>query len=303
MVKKSLSRKKFIKAITGITGLCLIPGSAKPAYTEPVTVMRTIGKTGIMVNPVCFGASRTNEESLIKYAAEKGINMIDTGRGYANGNNERIVGRAIDGIRKNIILQSKIRLDANELTSRGKGQKGAAEIKNILYSKLSESLKALNTGYIDIMLYHDASEEDLLFHDETMKFFSEMKKAGVIRAHGFSTHNDLMSLSERNNSEGFYDIVMLPFNHKGSFIHSVTGRFEEWDQNKLMLILEESHRKGIGVVAMKTCSGGKYSPSPGSEPSFRGAVSWVLQHEFISAAAIAMASFEQVDDHMPVKLL
>ncbi|MBG0859105.1 MAG: aldo/keto reductase, partial [Bacteroidales bacterium] len=200
------------------------------------------------------------------------------------------------------ILQSKIRLDANELTSRGKGQKGAEEIKNILYSKLSESLKALNAGYIDIMLYHDASEEDLLFHDETMKFFSEMKKAGVIRAHGFSTHNDLMNLSERNNSEGFYDIVMLPFNHKGSFIHSVTGRFEEWDQNKLMLILEESHRKGIGVVAMKTCSGGKYSPSPGSEPSFRDAVSWVLQHEFISAAAIAMASFEQVDDHMPVKL-
>ena len=49
-------------------------------------------------------------------------------------------------------------------------------------SKLEASLKALNTDYIDVLLYHDALDENLLFHPETMKFFSEMKKAGVIKA-------------------------------------------------------------------------------------------------------------------------
>ena len=139
--------------------------------------------------------------------------------------------------------------------------------------------------------------ENLLFHPETLKFFSEMKKSGVVKAHGFSTHNDYMNLPERNNSEAFYDVIMVPFNHKGSFVHSVNGRYSEWDQKKLISILTEAGNKGIGVIAMKTCSGGKYSPSSDIEPSYKDAVLWVLKHKFISSAAIAMANFEQVDEH------
>jgi hypothetical protein len=48
---------------------------------------------------------------------------------------------------------------------------------------------------------------------------------------------------------------------------------------------------------MKTCSGGKYSPSVYIEPSYKEAVLWVLQHKFISSASIAMSNFEQVDEH------
>ena len=134
-----------------------------------------------------------------------------------------------------------------------------------------------------------------------MKFFDEMKSSGVIKAHGFSAHNDLMNLHERNNKELFYDVIMVPFNHKGSFVHSVTGRFSEWDQKRLIAALTDAGNKGIGVIAMKTCSGGKYSPSPGIEPSYREAVRWVIQHPFISSAAIAMANFEQVDEYHGLK--
>jgi hypothetical protein len=253
-----------------------------------------------MVGTVCFGAPRTNEESLIKYAVEKGINFIDTGRSYGNGNNEKLVGRAVSGIRKSVVIQSKIRLDPNELPSGGKGRKGSEEIRNLLSLKLEESLKALNSDYIDILLYHDASEENLLFHDEVMRFYDEMKIKGVIKAHGFSAHNDLMNLHERNNKELFYDVIMVPFNHKGSFVHSVSGRFSEWDQKRLIAALTDAGSKGIGVIAMKTCSGGKYSTSPGIEPSYREAVRWVIQHPFISSAAIAMANFEQVDEYLEV---
>jgi predicted aldo/keto reductase-like oxidoreductase len=107
-----------------------------------------------------------------------------------------------------------------------------------------------------------------------------------------------MNLLSRNNSEGFYDVIMVPFNHKGSFIHSVSGRYAEWDQNKLISILTEAGEKGKGVIAMKTCSGGPYSPSPGIAPDFMEAVKWVLQHNFISSAAVALANFEQVNQHL-----
>jgi aryl-alcohol dehydrogenase-like predicted oxidoreductase len=298
MGKKQITRKDFFtKALTGLAGMSLITKQFT-AINLSASGYRSIGNTGIMVSPLCFGAPRTNEESLIKYALGKGINFIDTGRAYGNGNNEQLVGRAIAGIRNKVVIQTKIRLEENELPSKGKGRKGSEEIRNALSSKLEACLKALNTDYIDVLLYHDAVDEALLFHQETMMFFSEMKKSGVIKAHGFSTHNDNMNLMERNNTEVFYNAMMVPFNHKGSFVHSVTGRYSEWDQKKLISILTESGKKGIGVIAMKTCSGGKYSPSSDIEPGFREAVLWVLNHKFISSAAIAMANFEQIDEHV-----
>jgi uncharacterized protein len=297
MGKKQISRKEFFtKALTGIAGITMV-SKHLPGISSPISELRAIGNTGIMVSPLCFGAPRTNDISLIKYALDKGINFIDTGLSYSNGNNLRLVGRAIAGIRDKVVIQSKIRLSDNELLSKGKGKKGANEIRNGLYSKLETSLKALNTDYIDIMLYHDARNEKLLFHPEVMKFFSEIKKSGVIKAHGFSSHNDYMNLRERNNSEVFYNVIMVPFTHKGSYIHSTEGNYYEWDQHRLIAVLTEAANKGIGVVAMKTCSGGKYSPSPDNEPSFKEAVLWIIQHKFISSAAIAMVNFEQVDEH------
>jgi aryl-alcohol dehydrogenase-like predicted oxidoreductase len=297
MSKKQISRKEFFtKALTGIVGINLVSNNMNKLLFSDYD-LRSIGKTGIKVSPIAFGAPRTNEESVIKYALSKGINYIDTGQSYGNGNNEKLVGKAIAGIRKQIVIQTKIRLEMNELPSKGKGKQGSAEIHEALSSKLEASLKALNTDYIDILLYHDALDENLLFHQETLKFFEEMKRFGTIKAHGFSTHNDFMNLPERNNSEGFYDVIMVPFNHKGSFVHSVTGNYSEWDQSTLLSILTEAGKKGIGVIAMKTCSGGKYSPSPGIEPSYKEAVLWVLRHKFISSASIAMVNFEQIDEH------
>lgn len=298
MVKKLITRKKFIAAaLAGLAGLKLTAEKNGKTISGKSS-LRTVGNTGIMVSPLCFGAPRTNEESLIKYALDKGMNFIDTGRSYGNGNNERLVGRAIAGIRNNIVIQSKIKLEVNELPSGGKGRKGADEIKTALSVKLDASLKALDTEYIDILLYHGATEENLLFHPEVQKFFSDMKSSGVIKVHGFSAHNDKMNLLSRNNYEVFYDVVMVPFNHKGAYIHSVTGNHSDWDQERLISLLDEAGLKGIGVVAMKTCSGGKYSPGPGHESSYNEAVNWVLKHSFVSSAAVAMADFEQVNEHI-----
>ena len=125
-----------------------------------------------------------------------------------------------------------------------------------------------------------------------------MRDSGVIKANGFSAHNDYVNLHERNNKERIYDVIMVPFNHKGSFIHSVTGRYSEWDQERLIKVLNEAGDNGIGIIAMKTCSGGMYSRDQNTGPNYREAVRWVLGHPFISAAAVAMANFEQVDEHV-----
>lgn len=300
MAKSKITRGKFLStALGGLAAIKLLPETLND---NQLTLLerRNLGRTGIKVSPVCYGAPRTNNESLIRYALDKGINFIDTGRSYGNGNNEILVGKAVSGIREKVVIQSKIRLDPDEVPSGGKGKKGAEEIKKALWSKFEASLKALNTDYIDILLYHDASEESLLFHPEVLKFYADLKSSRVIKAHGFSTHNEYLNLPERNNRECFYDVIMLPFNHSGSFVHSVSRRFSEWDQNRLINILSEAGKMETGVIAMKTCSGGKYSGSPASEPCFPDAVRWVIRHPFISSAAVAMASFEQVDEYVPL---
>lgn len=295
MKKKLINRKEFLaRSLAGIAGIGLMSNQVT-AVSSSKSELRSLGKTGIIVSPLCFGAPRVNEESLIKYALEKGINFIDTGHAYGNGKNEQMVGKAIAGRRGSVVIMSKLQLEEKELPSMGKGKKGAEEIRDVLNTKLEGSLKSLNTDYIDVLLYHNALNEKLLFHSEVMKFFSDMKKSGVIKAHGYSAHNEYMVLHERNNSEGIYDVIMIPFNHKGLFVKPEYT--STWDKQKQISVLTEAHDKGIGVVAIKTCTGGKYSPSAGIEPNFVDAVKWVLQQKFIHSAALAMTNFEQIDEH------
>ncbi|MBE0673612.1 MAG: aldo/keto reductase [Bacteroidales bacterium] len=295
---KKISRKRFI--VQGAAGLATLGllSSMQNTGTNRLSIRRALGNTGIMVPPVCFGATRISEENLLKYAIDQGFTFLDTGRSYANGNNERMVGRAVAGNRANVIIQSKIRLDMKEIPSGPGSRKGAGEITSVLSKRLDESLKALNTDYIDILLYHDASDETLLFHKTVMSFFESKKSEKVIRAYGFSTHNDCLNLPERNNIEGFYEVMMMPFNFKGSYIHSLNKTYSEWDQTRLLSILAKANDRKTGFIAMKTCSAGPYQPEGSSVASFPESVKWVLEHDFVSSAAVAMSNSEEISEHL-----
>lgn len=297
---KKITRKQFLRKTSAtIAGISLFP----PIFGSSPTTSKTtvpLGKTGIMVTPLCYGASRTMDESLIRYALDQNINFLDTGRSYANGNNERLIGRVIAGRRKEVIVQSKIHLDQKELNFKGKGKRGYDEIMDILNRRIEESLTALDTDYIDVMLYHSAEEEYLCFHDAVLKFYDDQKRSGTIRAHGFSSHDYELNLVKRNNREGFYDVIMHPFNFQGSFIHSLSRWSAKWDQELLIELLKRAHSKGTGIIAMKTCSGGPHSLTHGEKATYHDAVKWVIEKEYIDSAAVAMPSYEQIAENLGI---
>ena len=70
MVKKIISWKKFLSTTIGLAGIKLMSQNTGRDPSVPAG-SRGVGKTGIMVSPICFGAPRTNEESLIRYAVAK----------------------------------------------------------------------------------------------------------------------------------------------------------------------------------------------------------------------------------------
>jgi len=294
---KKISRKEFItKTGAGIASLGLLAG--RPIKNEDSgPAMNQLGNTGISVTPLCFGASRTRDEGLIRFAIDRGMNFLDTGRSYARGNNERLVGRAVKGKRQDIVIQSKMHLEPDELQYGGKGRRGYNEIIDILEKRIAESLEALDTDYIDIMLFHSADQEYLTFHEAVLEFYDKQKKEGVIRAHGFSSHDYSLGILKKNNTDKFYDIIMHAFNFKGGFTHSLSGWSADWDQNVLIEELQKASELGTGIVAMKTCSAGPYSINGEDEPSYRQAVEWVLNHDFIHSAAVAMMNYEQVRNY------
>lgn len=295
---KKISRKEFIaRTGAGLAGLgVLSAGKLQDENNGPVK--KELGNTGIYVTPLCFGASRTNDEGLIRFAMGRGINFLDTGRSYARGNNERLVGRAVSGKRKDIIIQSKMHLKPDELRHEGKGRQGHREITEILDKRIAESLEALGTDYIDIMLFHSADREDLTYHEAVLEFYDRQKTNGTIRAHGFSSHDFSLGLLRKNNEDRFYDVIMHAFNYKGGFTHSLSNWSTEWDQELLINELDKAAAMGTGIIAMKTCSAGPYSFNHGEEPTYKQAVEWVLGHSFIHSAAVAMSNYEQVKNYI-----
>ena len=297
--ENGISRKEFIKrTAAGLIGLGVT--SSFPinyGYSEKGAA-RKLGRTGIQVRPVGFGATRSMEKELLKAGLDKGINLIDTGRHYYNGRNERMVGEVVKNIRDKVVIQSKLRI--RDWGKSIQTVEGAERIKKEMDSSIDQSLKALETDYIDIMLIHGAESPDLVYHDVVLQCFEKAKTSGKIRACGFSTHTNQTDMIKANNEKLFYDIIMVTFNHKGSFVHSQTGRYSEWDQTPMTKELQRAGKNNIGIVAMKTCSAGPYAFPDEKKPSYRSALKWVLNHSFIDTTAVAMATYDEIKENIQV---
>ncbi len=286
-----ITRKQFLCSLAGIAGAGFCFPQA-PGKKEPLA-MKELGKTGMRVTALGLGASRTLEPALIQAAVERGIRFIDTGRSYMNGKNEEMLGQALREKRPQVFIQSKIKLP--------KGFSGALADKEVaahLEMKLGQSLKALRSDWLDVLLLHGIEEESILEHDEVREFFRRAKAAGKIRACGFSTHKNHVALLEKALKTGFFEVVMLPFNPFGGFRHSIGGWSAAWDQDRLIKALKQAHAAGIGLVAMKTCSAKPYARREGEAPSLAGAVRWVTDNSYIASAVPAMANFTQMEEHL-----
>jgi aryl-alcohol dehydrogenase-like predicted oxidoreductase len=126
------------------------------------------------------GTDEQESIATIRYALERGINLIDTAPVYGFGRSENIVGKAIaDGrLRSRVIIATKVGLDWwNGKVFRNAGGKRIAHA-------IDESLRRLGTDYIDIYQVH--WPDPLVPIEETAEAMQALLKAGKIRAIGVS---------------------------------------------------------------------------------------------------------------------
>ncbi|CAM4516071.1 aldo/keto reductase [Paenibacillus typhae] len=145
-----------------------------------------LGQSDLYVSAMGLGCMSLGTEegpavSIIHEALDKGINFLDTADLYDAGRNEEIVGNAIRGRRSDVVLATKVG------NRRIPGQEGWSwdASKAYIKSAVRDSLRRLQTDYIDLYQLHGGTLEDNI--DETIEAFEELKQEGLIRYYGISS--------------------------------------------------------------------------------------------------------------------
>lgn len=149
---------------------------------------RTLGRTGVKVSPLCLGtanfADPTPEEEAIQIlnrALDAGINLIDTGDSYANGESERIIGKALkqSGRRHEAIIATKVHFPV------GPGPNDQGNSRLHIMRACEASLRRLQIETIDLYQIHRPSTIPV---DETLSALTDLIRQGKVRYIGCSTH-------------------------------------------------------------------------------------------------------------------
>lgn len=254
-----------------------------------------------------WGGSDENDCIAAVHAAiDHGVTTIDTAPIYGYGLAETLVGKAIKGRRSQLIIATKC-----GLSGRGKGIHCDLKPQTIL-KEIDESLKRLQTDYIDIYQCHWPDPNTPLA--DTLKCLKSLQDLGKIRCIGVSNFNlpllreavaigcvatlqsPLSMLDRALNQE------IVPFcqqNDIGVFAYGslgggiLTGKYE---QSKVFT------KDDARSFFYKFYAGEKFTQIRGfldqlkslKRPLNQVAINWVRQQEGVSSAIVGSRNAEQI---------
>src|SRR5271156_470898 len=292
---------------------------------------RKLGNTGLIVSEVALGTmqfggkmnmgnlGQEDTTRMVKFALDKGVNFIDTADVYSLGESETLVGNALKGVRKEIVLATKVRLPM----SANLNHSGATRV-NIM-REVEDSLRRLQTDYLDLYQMHGWDSNTPL--EEILRPLDDLVRQGKVRYIGLSNYMSWQAatavmLQQRMGLEKFVTAQMY---------YSLVGRGLEYEFQSFA----EYHN--IGILVWSPLAGGflsgKYTranPAPGGtrfaeagnfvpfdrEMGYRVvdvlkevanrheatparvALAWVLGRTAVSSVIIAARRPEQLEDNI-----
>lgn len=151
---------------------------------------RALGRTGVHVSPLCLGAmmfgawgESDHDECvrIIHRALDAGINFIDTADVYSRGESEQIVGRALQGGRRErVVLATKFH------GTMGEDPNEAGNSRRWIMQEVESSLRRLQTEWIDLYQVH--RWDPWTSHEETLAALTDLVTQGKVRYIGSSTY-------------------------------------------------------------------------------------------------------------------
>jgi aryl-alcohol dehydrogenase-like predicted oxidoreductase len=165
---------------------------------------RSYGKTGKSVSEIGFGAwqlgNRQDWEamedsaaiSLVHEALDRGINFFDTAPGYGRGRSEQLLGQAFANKRSEAVINTKF----------GHWADGTTDYSaNRIRESVERSLSRLNTDYVDSVLIHNPSFDDLDGKHGHYEELEALKQEGKILSYGASVDSseEMLELIDKTN--------------------------------------------------------------------------------------------------------
>ena len=230
---------------------------------------RTLGKTGISVSPIGYGAVKIGRNQQTKYGdfaipddleVEKlllgildlGINLIDTAPAY--GLSESRIGNVLKKQRSRCVLSTKV----GETFVDGKSNYDFSS--DAIEKSVFRSLRRLQTDHVDLLLLHsNGRDQEILKQTDAVETLERIRNRGWARAIGFSGYQ----LSEETDCLNWADILMLEY-HPENTIRKP--------------LIDQANAVGVGVLVKKGLDCGRIAPA--------AAIGHALEHRGVSSLVI-----------------
>jgi hypothetical protein len=276
-----MKRRDFLKvgmagtasALLGWEGLAdAMQSASSESFVFPAPVYRTLGRTGMKITIVSFGAMETMEAEVMRVAFDHGINYVDTARGYMGGKNEETVAKALKGKRDKVYVATKTK----------------EKSKETIFNDVEASLRALETDYVDVIQLHNLTSKDRAFIPETREALIKLKEQGKVRFFGVTTHMNQVEVLNAvvDDRDKFFDMALVGYNFM-----SPAGVAEA---------IARAAQANIGIIAMKTQAGGYATDALGPISPHQAALKWVLQNRHITAAIPGMTALAELREDIAV---
>ncbi len=296
----TIGRREFLKrgVLAGV-GVSLTPLAAvanASLETGPqVRRYTTLGRTGLKVSDISFGASRltSGQEDLVRHAFDAGINYFDSAEVYTSGESETTIGNALKSKRDKVFLTSKIIARADDK-------------RDAMMTTLEGSLRRLQTDRVDVYFNHAVNELERLKNPEWYEFADRARTQGKLRFTGMSGHaGRLAECLDYAIDSGHFDVILCAHNF-GQDPRFYSRFFRGFDfvakQPDLPRVMAKAHSKGVGVVAMKTLMGARLNDlrpyESGGATFAQAAFRWVLSSDNVNALIVSMTSREMIDEYL-----
>lgn len=295
-----IGRREFLKrgVLAGV-GVSILPlaGAASASLEGAPRVRRysTLGRTGLKISDISFGASRltSGNEDLVRHAFGSGINYFDSAETYTDGEAETTLGNALKGKRDKVFLTSKTIAQADD--SRAS-----------MMTALEGSLRRLQTDHVDVYFNHAVNDLARLKNPEWHEFAAQARSQGKIRFTGMSGHaGNLAECLDYAIDNGQVDVILCAhnFGQDPRFFQRFTHNFDfVARQPELPRIMEKAKQHGVGVVVMKTLMGARLNdmrPYESDGATFsQAAFRWVLSNQNVDALIVSMMSKQMIDEYL-----
>ncbi len=293
-----------------------------------------LGNTGLVVSRLAFGAmtfgagegpmasvSKVGQEianQLVARSLDSGINFFNTADAYANGESERMLGRALGSRRKDVAIATKVGFR----TAPGLFHQGLSR-HHILMSA-EESLRRLGTDYIDVYLVHRLDPYTPI--DETLEALNSLVVQGKVRYVGFSNWpawlaaravgvQEQHSWARFRAAEMYYSLVGRDIEHEvvpfatdtgiGILVWSplaggfLTGKYSrqnpQGDGGRLtgFDILPFDRERGYEVVERMRTIAEAHSATPAQV-----ALAWLLAKPHVTSVLVGASKMSQLEDNL-----